>query len=219
MLKPARENAYEAFENAVSQLLEPHNPKGTSLLRFIRRQLRRYHLSFADPDEILSESILRGLEFIHRTGEEIRTPEAWLRVTCLRLLQNKVRENVRHENLVSKMERLPSISNDSSVQKLELREQLEQLCNALKTLSEEDQEILNLYLVQNKTYLQIQAYYERKEDRLVHLMTIRKRVSRAKTRAIAAFNKLNTSISTPVINSVDGNEGLKPSGICQLPKD
>ena len=165
MLKAVTKESILKFELAVSDLLLPHNSKRTSLLRFIRYTADRYHLNFFDAEEILSESILRGLNYISRTGKEIHVPEAWLRATALHILRDQVRDNIRQEKIIDEMVNFHSEINASSIQnlasaqhgkisisnndpalKLEWEDQLKIIAQARQKLSEEDQEILELFL-------------------------------------------------------------------------
>jgi RNA polymerase sigma factor (sigma-70 family) len=189
--------AEQKFGAEVSDLLHPHNPQGKSLMHFIRRQILQWHLNSSDAEDVLQEAILQGLRHTQTTGKEIQNPAPWLRVVSLRILQNRARQAIRQEQLPTALRQITPATTDDPADQLELEDLLTQISLSRQTLSDEDQEILTLYFDHQKTYEQIQAYYERKDNELINLPTIRKRLSRAKERALKAFHELNRSLSPP----------------------
>jgi RNA polymerase sigma factor (sigma-70 family) len=188
-----KQPAEEKFGDEVSILLQPYNAKGTALLSFVKIKIRQCRLSDITPEDALQEAILQGLRHTRKTGEEIRCPEAWLRVAVMGIVKNRVRKTIRQEQLTEVLKYINQPTSNDPVLKMERDDLLAQLDQARQTLSDEDQEILTLHLDQGKTYEQIQAHYERKDNELINLPTIRKRASRARERAIKAFHKMNSS--------------------------
>jgi RNA polymerase sigma factor (sigma-70 family) len=189
MLNSIPKSAEQKFGEEVSDLFHPRNPKGVSLRRFIQIYTQRWHLNPSDSEDVMSEAILQGLRHTRKTGEEIRCPEAWLRVAMMSILRNRMRKTMLQGKLSEELKQVHPTNSDDPALQLELRDSLNQLDIARQTLSAEDQELLTLYFDQDKTYEQIRAYYERKNGESVNLSTIRKRVSRARERAIKAFHK------------------------------
>jgi RNA polymerase sigma factor (sigma-70 family) len=216
--KPSQPAAEQKFGEEVSDLLHPYNPQGTTLRRFIRRQIQQWHLNSFDAEDVLQEAILQGLRYTRKTGKEIHNPTAWLRVTTLRILQNGVRQTIRKEQLPENLKLINPANSDDPALQLELKDSLNQLAIARQNLSDEDQEILTLYFDQDKTYEQIQAYYERKDNEWINLPTIRKRVSRAKDRAFKAFQEINGSPSQTEHNLGHNSERLSVRRTNQVEK-
>jgi DNA-directed RNA polymerase specialized sigma24 family protein len=193
----SKPTAEQEFGAKVSDLLHPYNPQGKSLKRFIQKHLQQWYLNSSDAEDVLHEAILQGLRYTRKTGEKIPNPAPWLRVTSLRILQNRVRQTIRQEKLPEALGLITPATSNDPVDLLELEDLLTQISLSRQTLSEEDQEILTLYFDQEKTYEQIKSYYERKDGQLINLPTIRKRISRAKERAFKAFHELNCSFTPP----------------------
>jgi RNA polymerase sigma factor (sigma-70 family) len=185
--------AEQKFGEAVSELLQSHNDAGSALLSFIQILLRRWYINDVTAEDVLHDAVEQGLRHTRKTGEEIHYPKAWLRTTSKRILQNRVRKNVRQNKIFGELTLIkPDTSEDPGLQ-LEWQDLLTQIAKARQILSDEDQEIFKLYFDEEKNYDQIKAYYERKDGELISLQTIRKRVSRAKQRTISAFHQLNSS--------------------------
>jgi RNA polymerase sigma factor (sigma-70 family) len=207
------QTAEQKFGDKVSNFLQPHNAKGTALLSFAAIKIRQCRLHDITPEDALHEAILQGLRHTRKTEEEIRCPEAWLRVAMMGNLKNRVRQTIRQEQLTEVLKCISQITSNDPALKVEKDDLSAQLDQARQTLSDEDQEILTLYLNQQKTYEQIQAYYERKDGELINLPTIRKRVSRARERAVKAFHEMNSSPSRTGRSLGQNSENLSTSRI------
>ena len=166
------------FVDRISSLLQLNHFKGTTLYRFLQHHAKKWQNDHIDLHEVLVEGVRRGIEHIDNTGEEIRSPEAWLRSTCLNILKDAVKHTVRDEKKVENVSLIQSLI-DSSPPKPELLEQLEYLDEALEFLSEDDRRLIFLRFFEGKKYEEIQQdlliYYDQK----VSLPALRKRESRA----------------------------------------
>jgi RNA polymerase sigma factor (sigma-70 family) len=180
------QTAHQKFCTEITDLFDPNNSSGIALIKYAKAMARRYPGS--DPNEILQKAIYQGLQYTHGNGIEIKTPAAWLRTAIMGILNNQVRKSKNEKKLAETWrQNHPTTSNDPS-EKLECEDTSEQIKLALQTLSNEDQEILNLYVYQDKSYEEIKKYYE-PED--IQIGTIRQRVSRAIKRLAKAFHSLN----------------------------
>ena len=166
------------FVDRISSLLQLNHFKGTTLYRFLQHHAKKWQNDHIDIHEVLVEGVRRGIEHIDNTGEKIRSPEAWLRITCLNILKDAVKHTVRDEKKVENVSLVQSLI-DSSLPKPELLEQLEYLDKALELLSEDDRRLIFLRFFERKRYEDIQQdlliYY----DEEVSLQALRKRESRA----------------------------------------
>lgn len=182
----------KAFIAEVSLLLLPNNAKGTALLKFLRHYMNKWHIRGKDPYDILLDGISRGLQFIEQTGNPILKAEAWLRSTCLNILKDAVKESIKDEAL-KKSILLDAIDRgqiNNPLTGAELLEQLELLQIALKRLPSADRDILQLRFCHEKTYSQIQKYYESLDGQIIQEAALRKRESRALRRLRKRFLKL-----------------------------
>jgi DNA-directed RNA polymerase specialized sigma24 family protein len=218
-MTPAKtKNAEQKFGDEVSKLLQPYNDKGSSLLNFIKGRIRRWNLNDITPEDILHDAILQGLRDTRETGKEILCPEAWLRIASQGILKNRVRKNIRQEELPKKLGLItPLISNDPALM-MERADLSTQLTQAYQNLSDEDQEILTLYFNEDRTYEQIQKHFKYLENKTTSLATIRKRVSRAKERAIKAFHEICGLPSQDKNNPVQDSEKLNARRIQPMDK-
>lgn len=183
--------AEEKFGFDISMLLEPNNSSGTSLLRFIRKLAKRYQIKDIDLFNILFQVTLLGFEQIQETGQEISNPVAWLRVQILAIFRNQVQANVLQESLPSELRIIKQIICHVPTSQLELEDQLTQFAEACKTLSVQEQEILKLYLEEDKDYKEIRSYYQGKNNDSTNLSTIRKLVCHAKECAIKVYHQID----------------------------
>jgi RNA polymerase sigma factor (sigma-70 family) len=186
-----KRNEYQAdFWNAVSEFLLPNHYKGTALLRFIKHRSGKWGVR-VEPVDVLADAIKRGAEYIQKSGCAISKPEAWLRVTCTNILRDEVKSNLKQElyanDIVEQMQ-----SFDNPLIETELLEQLEKLQEALRMLSVEDRELIQLRFISGKTYKQVQKFYSAgdEEERGIPLATLRQRESRALKKLREVFFKL-----------------------------
>jgi RNA polymerase sigma factor (sigma-70 family) len=159
-----------------------------SLQIYIKTLRLRYNLGDIDSLDVLNEAIYRAIIYFRNNPVEIINLKAWLRTAINLILMNQVRLKRKEENIAKLyIEIEPTTSNDPS-EKLECEDTSKQIKLALQTLSDEDQEILNLYVYQDKSYEEIKKYYEPGD---IQIGTIRQRVSRAIKRLTKAFHSLN----------------------------
>lgn len=167
----------QKFINQVSCLLQPDELKGTSLFKFLRHFAKRWHVSHVDIEEVITEGVKRGLNYIDTKQVEIHSPEAWLRQVCLNILRGKVEAIIKEEKKVQSVKILRRPSRSPLIE-TELIEQLEFLEAALERLSPDDRGMIRLRFIHGKNYKQIQYHYKL-QGQGVSIQALRKRESRA----------------------------------------
>jgi len=188
--EPSRDLIYE-FIVAVSYLLAAHEFKGTALYKFLIKFARQWHVPEDEVNDILTEGVKRGVEYIRNHGKPINKPEAWLRPVCLNIMKDRVDAIIKDER---KSEEITTLTQPSKgpLFESELIEQLEYLEKALKILSNEDQALIRMKFWEGKTYKQIQYHYKLTSDDgpVPSVPALRKRESRALKRLRDSFLKL-----------------------------
>lgn len=131
------------FTSCISHLLQSNQFEGTALCKFLIHYSKRFQNSHIDIYEVIIEGVKRGIEWIDKNEKAIEFPEAWLRITCLNILRDKVKDIVKTER---KSEQL--LNNDFSEAtpppQPELIDQLEYLDCAMQKLSEDDRLLIKL---------------------------------------------------------------------------
>ena len=135
-----------------------HSVNYESVLKFIRRCLRQYHLSHYQESDILHESYKRAHEAIKK-GKDIHNIPGWIRSTALRVIQETSKKEKSQNKLAEKLkdfdsvtEDFPSVQEDTSVNK-----DLKRLIDNINNLDEEDQKILHMRALQGLSWEEIKA--------------------------------------------------------------
>ena len=178
MKDSSKEKLKSLFVGQVRYLLQFNQFKGTALCMFLRHYAKRWQNSHIDLYEVIVEGVRRGIEYIEKNGKEIRSPEAWLRLTCLNILKDKINKTIREEKKVENISLIQCLCSTSSAQP-ELMEKLDYLDQAMKYLSEGDRLLIHLKFFEYKTYEQIQHYYLLLYGEEISIPALRKRESRA----------------------------------------
>lgn len=188
------------FNIEVEVLLRPQNPAARSLLAFIRRDLRQFHLhgSISETD-IFIQAYLRGFEYCSKEGAEpIRNVRAWLRQTAF----NIIREESRRR------QRAPQVSYDVLAENDLGRSQLTQapdewgldpdivetdmraIVTALARLSAREQRIIHLRTLQGLAWKDVQQHLETMGEPPLRLDVLRKQGQRALERLRKEYHTL-----------------------------
>lgn len=181
------------FSEVVSDFLLRNHYKGNTLIGFIRRYIKKWRLGNVNPFDILLDAVGRGLEYIRKNEKPIETPEAWLRVTCLNILRDRVKQTIHEEKLFQDMGVIGSISfSQTPLDSSEFFEKLEVLQQALERLPESDRSLIKQRFYQGKTYKQVRETLKREseEEKIIPLATLRKRESRALQKLKKIFMKM-----------------------------
>ena len=146
------------FNAEVKLLLLPNSSPGRSLLWFIRRSLAQFHLDGrCDECEIFNEAYQRGVKKIE-SGESIRNPAAWLRVTSYHVIQEKGRLRKREtclERLVEQGKAIPTSSDEPIVDDKTIDRNITAVIEALKNLKTIDRAIVYLHVCENLSWKEV----------------------------------------------------------------
>jgi DNA-directed RNA polymerase specialized sigma24 family protein len=147
---------WQQFQNEFLELIDPNTPEGIALYAFIKARLFQFRLGgLYDAAYILNETFIRAFNVIKR-GEAIRIPAAWVRQTAY----NSVRELSRNVRKVDSLDDERSRQLESCcVDDFNLGGELALIEFAFQHLSPEDQKILNLKVVHNLSWREIQRVF------------------------------------------------------------
>jgi RNA polymerase sigma factor (sigma-70 family) len=91
---------WQKFEHSFGDILVPESASGISLLTFIRRGLKQFHLdSFYSVRDVLGEAYIRAYRLIHDEQVDILNPPAWVKKTAFNIIREWSRRERRFEPL------------------------------------------------------------------------------------------------------------------------
>ncbi|MDJ0719548.1 MAG: sigma-70 family RNA polymerase sigma factor [Prochloraceae cyanobacterium] len=163
------------------------------LSRFIKRTIAQFNLKNVDIYDVISEVYTRGEEKIS-SGEYIRNPGAWIRVTSYNVIREISRKQ-KKEIPVSQLINEDSSDNDSSelidrfcFENHQKSNELDfnRLNQSLQLLDDKDRQILELKFFQNLSWKEV-VNRLKSEGEIVKEATARKRGGRALERLRQAF--------------------------------
>lgn len=139
------------FDAEVLELLRSRNSSGRLTFVFVKRELRNFHLDNLYQEAwVLNEAYIRGVKRI-ATGEVIRNPTAWLKGTAYHIIRELSRE---HQKLAPLKEDIPD-APQSTISSVDLEDDFTTLRMAFQLLSPQDQRLLNLKIVENRSWKEI----------------------------------------------------------------
>lgn len=148
-----------------------------SVLKFIRRLLKQYHLNYYQEADILNEAYRRAVDAI-RCKKEITNIPGWMRSTSLRIVQENSKKEKSQQKLTEKLKSHsfiiappPSIKEDSSINK-----RYGKLIDIMNELDEETQLIFRMKEVEELSWSEIKKRLKLNTS----LSTLRKRHQRLK---------------------------------------
>ena len=180
---PLKEEYRDAFLREASL----HLCVSSSLYRYLQKLVRQWKLPHLDAEEILLESLDRGLQYIDKKGLSIENPRAWLRAVSINVVRDEAKATVRMKRLqfpcsVDYLIDESSLHNDT-----DLSEDMSAIALSMAELSDSDRNILERRFHQNKRYKEIQADLVKEGEGKIAIPTLRKRESRALKRLKAKF--------------------------------
>lgn len=183
-------NEKKSFDFTVEGLLNPTTLTNSSeqnscllLKHFIKRTLAQFKLKNACVEDLISEVYLRGLKLIN-SGEEIRNPGAWIRVTAYNVIREMHREKQKEQSNSELVELKVSSQENENYQETE--ENFLKLKQLLKSLNDKDKQILELRFFQDLSWQEITDYLSSQGEVLTSA-TVRQRGSRALKRLRKAY--------------------------------
>ena len=166
------------FWKEVAELFRVGNPRGTGLINFCRDRIRQTRVKGWEEKDLLIEASIRGVEYIEKNCQKIRHPASFLRQVILNILREQVRENVRKEKTICKLEIQRSNEGNADSDDDHQRA-LEHLDDSLKNLSSKDRILIKLRFVEKLSYKEIQERLLAQGEDIPKLDTLRKQMSRA----------------------------------------
>lgn len=178
--------AKEQFLSEVDFLIQPTNPTGKQIIRYLERLSVQSGIRNLDARSVMLDAVIAGIDSIDRNGTPIKNTVAWLKGVGARIVKNQVRLDIRDRHLKDKHKREPW--SPDHLFRMMIAEEREFVVRAMNSLSSGDQEILMLRHIQGMKYQEIKEYYAYKENKSVSLIALRKRESRALERLKKQFN-------------------------------
>ena len=186
----ANANNSNSFKLAIEGLLEPKTvtkpeEKESYLLlkNFIKRTLSQFNLKNTCVEDIISEVYLRGEKLIN-SGEDIRNPGAWIRVTAYNVIR-EIQRQKQKEQPNSELVEL-KVSPQKTEDNQEREQNFLKLKQSLQSLNEKDRQILELRFFQDLSWQEVTEYFVSRGE-VVASATVRQRGSRALKRLRKAY--------------------------------
>jgi RNA polymerase sigma factor (sigma-70 family) len=149
--------AWQQFNTAFLELLQPHNPAAFSLGTFLRRTLLVFHrLGFHSEMEVLSEVYIRAHRLIHDEFAEIRNPSHWVRKTAHNVIREWSRKGRRDDSLPQDV---VDEQEENRNQRLVVEVDVTILDKAWQALTSEEQRLLTLKITKNHSWREVAAIY------------------------------------------------------------
>lgn len=175
--------AQNSFNNSVKRILK-NKSEFASTATYIQRLIGQFKLStIFEIEEIFNEAYIRGLDYIERTGNEIKVPEAFIKRTSLNIIREKKRKQSKYQGVDtnSYQDALPAdeVINDffsenySEAQIELLKLKLEELNN----FKPQDFDLLWYSVVEDKSAKEIVKLLSTQNSKLT-ASTVRQRKSR-----------------------------------------
>ncbi|MEM6424543.1 MAG: sigma-70 family RNA polymerase sigma factor [Cyanobacteria bacterium P01_D01_bin.128] len=181
--------AVQQFNEAIYVLLKVNTAHSKSLLAYIRRLLWQYHLDRQlTATEIFIDAYVRGVQYLLSSGETIKKPSAWMRITVLNVIREKSRERKRSIPLTWEV-----VSDD--MDKTSTSESGDEECflaviQAFNNLNHDDRKIIQLRFFESKSWEEVR---EKVGESDLTTSTLRKRGQRALERLRREYHKIRPS--------------------------
>lgn len=194
MMQPSRQpevrkhqRLKDKFVNEVAILLSPDNDDGKEVITYLQRVGKQSKVRNFYVHDVIVDATLAGINSIHRKGEAIKSPVAWLKSIGAKCIRKQVRAEIQARKLKAKHEYHHGTTD--SWLKLLISEEQTLLKEALAKLSLTDQELLLMKHVQQMSYKEIQSHFLNQKSQVIKEAALRKRESRALARLKALFEK------------------------------
>jgi DNA-directed RNA polymerase specialized sigma24 family protein len=164
------------FNTEIYDLLRTQNPRARSLLSFIRRTLREFHIDSLHTEfEVFNEAYMRGVTFVLK-GNTIRSPKAWMRTTTFNVIRELSREQRRYQP--TDCENIENLLVTEDVIELDIRS----VAIALQSLELSDRRIIELKTMQNLSWKEVGQRLVELGEKHQNEAALRKRGQRAMQR-------------------------------------
>jgi RNA polymerase sigma factor (sigma-70 family) len=189
MVEEKESDRIKISEEELAKFISNHE-NYKSLYRFINMKIQHYRLSDVDPQDVFSDVVYHTLIHIRRKdNQKIQNLNAWMRVLAMRILMNTVRKEMHYKRITNKFSYDLTPENhveNNGLTEMEAVETKVKLAHALKSLSTQDQELLNYVLFQEISISEVSLIYLQSQS------TMRRRISRAKKRLVEKLRENDT---------------------------
>lgn len=193
----------QKFDSAIQLLLKSENLNSTqydalSVFPFIKGKLKQFHLVNFNVYDIINEVYIRGVKLIE-SGQPIRKPSAWIRVTALNVIREISRNQTKWklvdyssvEYAVASEEAKNSLVSEDAI-----NEYLKSLQMSVQELEPKDRQILELWKVKGLSWKEVAENLDLNGEEVPSLPTLRKRGERALERLRQKYYSINQSNSS-----------------------
>lgn len=193
----------QKFDSAIQLLLKSENLNSTeyyalTVFPFIKGKLKQFHLDNFNVYDIINEVYIRGVKLIE-SGQPIRKPFAWIRVTALNVIREISRNQTKWklvdyssvEYAVASEEAKNSLVSEDAI-----NEYLKSLQMSVQELEPKDRQILELWKVKGLSWKEVAENLDLNGEEVPSLPTLRKRGERALERLRQKYYSINQSNSS-----------------------
>lgn len=185
----------QKFDKAVQALFDDNNPDALSFCASITRTLRQFRLSGTyEAKDVIAEAYTRGIKQI-TSGKLIDVPLAWLRGTCLRVISELKRKQLRSDT--PKFDQEDCIAQDVALSEIVLQEDLWALQLALKQLSLEEQQLLHARIFHGLSWQEIGESISHPSALPLRAGTARQRGSRVLQKLRQRYYSIREDVQLP----------------------
>ena len=150
------------FDHVIQELLSPTTAekriKSNALFAYVQRLIKQFNLFDVDVEDVITESYLRAIKYIEKTGKEIHVPEAFIKRTSLNVVREMSRKRNRFQTTDYDSVQY-QITADEELSNLACEEfsdtQIESLKLSLHKLKPQDRKMLILWKIDRLAWKQI----------------------------------------------------------------
>ena len=185
----------QKFDKAVQALFDDKNPDSLSFCASITRTLRQFRLSGTyEAKDVISEAYTRGVKHII-SGNLIDVPLAWLRRTCLHVISELKRKQLKSDN--PKFDREDCVVEEVAISEIILREDLWALQLAIQHLSQEEHQLLCARIFKGLSWQEIGESISHLNDLPLSPGTARQRGSRVLKKLRQHYHSIREEVQLP----------------------
>lgn len=167
----------QKFDQAIQALLDGTDADAPALIASVNRMLRQFRLAATyDVQEVITESYTRGIRRIE-SGKAIDNPRGWLRNTCLNVIREFKRTEIRADN--PKIDMQPWASTSMVFSELILEEDFITIRAAAQHLNPEEKQLLRQRFIEGLSWKEISQKLCDPKGRSMKEGTARQRGARA----------------------------------------
>lgn len=192
--KPPHPPQTQQFNQEIQILLSPKNPHARSLLAFIYREIRQFHLQGRISEvDIFIEAYMRGVDYTRATGNSIQRPKAWMRRTAYNIIREYSRNQQRYRQVAfdelveNQMAGLPHW--ETCLETGGVDGEIRVVLEAIAALSPEDCQLIQLRVIEGLSWQQVGEILRSLGHPPTSRATLRKRGQRALERLRVEYHR------------------------------